>query len=320
MAAITQDGLARRRRGARREGGHRRDSRFAGFRRGGRGDRRRGEVGRHPARAGGQPRCAASSKRRRGWVCIARASSTSRRCRCRWAGANTMRWRAPSASARSRWSRTRATSVPLPLPRTGSVLYLSVLDYPSGWRIAAPSRTMIPELKARWPSTEAIEISDRTTPAELDLVRAMADDYDAIVAGIFVRASSGSGRLDLAPQVVRLLQDLSRDSERALAAVGGGVFRQSLHADVRAGVAGDVADLRLLRLRRTVGGEGDRRRDAIRGKLPITLPGLFPLGQGSAWRGAILAEMLHTDTPFDSGTSRVAQGRAVRIRNRKSIF
>ncbi len=73
---------------------------------------------------------------------------------------------------------------------------------------------MIPELKARWPNTEAIEISDRTTPAELDLVREMAENYDAIVAGIFVRASSGSGRLDLAPQVVRLLQDLSRDSER----------------------------------------------------------------------------------------------------------
>ena len=46
------DGAARRRRGERREGRHRRDSRFTGFRRGGGGDRRRGEGGRHPARAG----------------------------------------------------------------------------------------------------------------------------------------------------------------------------------------------------------------------------------------------------------------------------
>ena len=73
---------------------------------------------------------------------------------------------------------------------------------------------MIPELRARWGRTEAIEVSDRTTPAELELVRAMSDNYDAIAAGIFVRASSGSGRLDLAPQVVRLLQDLARASER----------------------------------------------------------------------------------------------------------
>ena len=115
------------------------------------------------------------------------------------------------------------------------MLYLSVLDYPSGWRIAAPSRAVIPELKARWPKTEAVEISDRATPSELDLVRAMADNYDAIVAGIFVRASSGSGRLDLAPQVVRLLQDLSRAQRAALAAVRRDVLRQSLHADVRAG-------------------------------------------------------------------------------------
>ncbi|MCA1481907.1 hypothetical protein, partial [Bradyrhizobium sp. NBAIM08] len=88
-------------------------------------------------------------------------------------------------------------------------------DYPSGWRIAAPSRTAIPELKKRWPNTEAVEISDRSTPSELDLVRAMANDYDAVVAGVFVRASSGSGRLDLAPLIVRLLQDLSRASERS---------------------------------------------------------------------------------------------------------
>jgi len=58
-------------------------------------------------------------------------------------------------------------SVPLPTPRTGRVLYLSVLDYPSGWRIAAPSRKFIPELKARWPNTESVEISDRATPSEL---------------------------------------------------------------------------------------------------------------------------------------------------------
>ena len=42
--------------------------------------------------------------------------------------------------------------VPLRAPRESSVLYLSVLDYPSGWRIAAPSRTIIPELRQRWPN------------------------------------------------------------------------------------------------------------------------------------------------------------------------
>jgi beta-glucosidase-like glycosyl hydrolase len=110
--------------------------------------------------------------------------------------------------------RDERTSVPLPTPSTGRVLYLSVLDYPSNWRIAAPSRTVIPELRKRWPSVTAVEVSDRSTAAELDLVRALAAGYDAVVAGVFVRASSGSGRLDLAPGVVRLLQDLASGAAR----------------------------------------------------------------------------------------------------------
>jgi len=171
-------------------------------------------------------------------------------------------------------------SVPLSTPRTGSVLYLSVLDYPSGWRIAAPSRTVIPELKARWPNTEAVEISDRTTPAELELVRAMADNYDAIVAGIFVRASSGSGRLDLAPHVIRLLQDLSRGSERRaqpfVAAFFGNpytpMFVQELPAMLLTYDFSDYAEQSAVK---AIAGE-----IPIIGKLPISLPGLFELRHG----------------------------------------
>lgn len=171
-------------------------------------------------------------------------------------------------------------SVPLATPKTGSVLYLSVLDYPSGWRIGAPSSAVIPALKARWPNTEAIELSDRSTQSELDLVRAMSDNYAAIVAGVFVRASSGSGRLDLAPAVVRLLQDLSRGSERRsqpfVTMFFGNPYTPmfvpelpsmmltydfSVYAEESAvkALAGEIA---------------------INGKLPIALPGMFPLGHG----------------------------------------
>ena len=89
-----------------------------------------------------------------------------------------------------------------------------MLDYPAQWRIAAPSRTLIPALRERWPDIEAVEVSDETTPNELALVRPMASRFDAIVAGVFVRASSGTGRLDLAAPVVGLLQDLARASAR----------------------------------------------------------------------------------------------------------
>jgi beta-N-acetylhexosaminidase len=105
-------------------------------------------------------------------------------------------------------------SLPLKLPPTANVLFLSVLDYPRGWRIAAPSRALLPALRARWSNLQAIEVSDATTPNELALVRAMATRFDAIFAGIFVRASSGTGRLDLAAPVAAMLQDLARATAR----------------------------------------------------------------------------------------------------------
>src|SRR4029077_140289 len=104
--------------------------------------------------------------------------------------------------------------VPLTVARETPLLYLSVLDYPAGWQIAAPSRTFIPELKKRWPQVTAIEVSDHTSMSDLDLVRALAPRYSAVVVSVFVRSTSGSGRLDLASELVRLLNDLARLTDR----------------------------------------------------------------------------------------------------------
>lgn len=170
--------------------------------------------------------------------------------------------------------------VPLRVPREAAVLYLSVLDYPSGWRIAAPSRTVIPELRQRWPSLTAIELSDRSTPSEIDLVRATAARYDAIVVSVFVRASSGSGRMDLAPPVTRLLQDLARTTAgttRPFVTMFFGnpyvpMFMPELPAVL---LTYDFYDLAEASAVRALAGE-----IPIAGRLPITLPGFFDAGFG----------------------------------------
>jgi beta-N-acetylhexosaminidase len=160
------------------------------------------------------------------------------------------------------------------------VLYLSVLDYPSGWRIGAPGRTAIPEMRKRWPTLTAIELSDRTSPGEIELVRASALRYDAIVASVFVRTASGSGRLDLSPPLVRLLGDLARltaNTPKPFVTVFFGnpyavLATPTLPAMM---VTYDFYDLAEGSAVRALAGEA-----LIDGKLPVELPGLFSLGHG----------------------------------------
>jgi hypothetical protein len=166
------------------------------------------------------------------------------------------------------------SQVPLALEKNASILYLSVLDYPSGWRIAAPSRTYIPELRARWPSITSIELSDRTSASEIELVRAMVPRYDAIVASIFVRTASASGRMDLAPPLERLLRDLARVTETSkqpfVTTFFGNPYAASYLADQPAILLTyDFYDRAEAAAVRALAGEA-----GIGGRLPISLPGV----------------------------------------------
>jgi beta-N-acetylhexosaminidase len=170
--------------------------------------------------------------------------------------------------------------VPLRVPRESSILYLSVLDYPSGWRIAAPSRTFIPELKRHWPAVTAVELSDRSTPSEIDLVRSTALRYDAIVISIFVRAASGSNRMDLSPALVKLVTDLARATANTPKPIvttlfGNPYVAMSLPDLPSMLLTYDFYDLAEASAVRALTGDAP-----ISGKLPIALPGLFEVGHG----------------------------------------
>ena len=170
--------------------------------------------------------------------------------------------------------------VPLVLPRSAAILYLSVLDYPSGWGNGAPSRTFLPELRDRWPNVTAVEVSDHTSRAELDLVRAGVDRYDAVVASVFVRTASFSGRMDLASGVARLLRDVARGSARRdqpfVTVFFGNPYVATALSELPAMLLTyDFYDLAEATAVRAVAGEA-----AIGGRLPITLGDGFPAGHG----------------------------------------
>ena len=83
----------------------------------------------------------------------------------------------------------------------------------------------------------SVELSERSTANELELVRAMAPRYDAIVASVFVRASSGSGRMDLPANMQAVLRAIARQTEQSGKPFVDGPLRQSVHGDVPAGRA-----------------------------------------------------------------------------------
>ena len=170
-------------------------------------------------------------------------------------------------------------AVPLRVPQDAAVLYLSVLDYPGGWAIAAPSRTLAPELRKRWPKLTAIEISDATSASELDLIEATADRYDAVIAAVFVRANSGSGRMDLAPTVAAALTTIARRTPATTPFVtvflGNPYVATFLPELPTTLLTYDFYDVAELSAARAIAGEA-----AISGHLPVSLPGLFAVGHG----------------------------------------
>jgi beta-N-acetylhexosaminidase len=171
-------------------------------------------------------------------------------------------------------------SLPLTVPRETPVLYLSVVDYPAGWQIAAPSRTFIPELKKRWPAVTAVEVSDHSSMSDLDFVRSIVPRYGAIVASVFVRATSGSGRMDLAPELVKLLKDLARVTDRAgtplVACFFGNPYAASFVPELPAILLTyDFYDPPERAAVRALAGEA-----AIGGRLPIALAPQWPVGFG----------------------------------------
>ena len=166
--------------------------------------------------------------------------------------------------------------VPLKLARDAQILYLSVLDYPGNWRISAPSRTFIPELRKRWPNVTAVELSDRTSPSEIELVRSMAARYDAVIASIFVRASSASGRMDLAEPLQRLLGGFTRGKKPFVTVFFGNPYVASFIPDLPAVLLTyDFYDQAEASAVRALAGEA-----AIGGRLPIELPGYAKVGSG----------------------------------------
>jgi hypothetical protein len=107
-------------------------------------------------------------------------------------------------------------------------------------------------------------------------VRSMAARYDAVIASVFVRASSASGRMDLAEPLHRLLGGFARGKRPFVTVFFGNPYVASFIPDLPAVMLTyDFYDQAEASAVRAIAGEA-----AIGGRLPIELPGYAKVGSG----------------------------------------
>jgi beta-N-acetylhexosaminidase len=109
------------------------------------------------------------------------------------------------------------------------------------------------------------------------MVKLLARRADAVVAGVFVRIASYSGRMDLAPQAVSLLEAVAADAKRPFVAV---IFGNPYTAMALPKLPAQLLTYEFTDAMETAAVRALAGEVAIGGKLPITLPDMYPFGHG----------------------------------------
>lgn len=156
----------------------------------------------------------------------------------------------------------------------GRDLDLADLDVASQFKMEIWKRTTHPDIES---SLSIVQLDKRSSPEEFLDVQKKAKSFKKVIVVSFVRRAAGKGTIALPENQVRFLEDLtnSRDSQVAILSLGSpyqirqfpqirnyalgyGLERTTVAASARA-IFGEIPFL---------------------GKLPVSIPGLFPVGSG----------------------------------------
>ena len=162
--------------------------------------------------------------------------------------------------------RNEKGAIPLAPSKDLRVLQLNVLDSATRWlHNQPPGPVFAAEVKKRFPNATLVQIDDRSSPAEIALVRAAAQQADAIIAGTFVLTRWAKGSVELPQQQVALLRELARmEKPFVVTAFGSPYVLRSL--DVPGALAAyDTHDEAQLAAAKAITGE-----IPIQGVLPVT--------------------------------------------------
>ncbi|HUP47374.1 MAG TPA: glycoside hydrolase family 3 protein [Thermoanaerobaculia bacterium] len=172
--------------------------------------------------------------------------------------------------------RDEKSAVPLRLGPDQRLLHINLLDNRFGWREGAVGRVLATELPSRYPRTSTVQLDDQSSAAEYEMTRRMADMVDAVVVTAFIRVAAYKGSIDLTAQQLRLLRELSALNKPFVFVLFGSPYllhhvpelpSYMLTYDIHPGA--ELAAVKAL--------SGEM---PLQGRLPISLPGLYPIGHG----------------------------------------
>jgi|DewCreStandDraft_5_1066085.scaffolds.fasta_scaffold00065_42 beta-N-acetylhexosaminidase len=166
--------------------------------------------------------------------------------------------------------------LPLALDETRRVLLLTILDAREGWREGPPGSAFRAELLKRHRNVLEVVIDDKTSRETIEVVKKLADLCDVILANGFIRVAAYKGSIDLTEEQLALLRALSKMEKPFVFTSFGSPY-----------VLTFVPELPTYILTYEYYPEAERA--AVRailgeipfvGKLPISLPGAYPIGHG----------------------------------------
>jgi beta-N-acetylhexosaminidase len=170
--------------------------------------------------------------------------------------------------------RDKRNVLPLKLAREQKVLFISMVDNSEGWRDGVPGQAFFAGLVKRLPNANKVYVSDKTSPAEFDLIKKLASFSDSVIVNGFIRVSSSKGSIDMSDGEINLLKHLSVIDKPFTFVLYGSPYLLSFVPELPTLVlayeyypAAEEAALK------AVLGEIE-----FKGKLPIELPGFYPIG------------------------------------------
>ena len=172
--------------------------------------------------------------------------------------------------------RDEKNALPLRLDPSKSVLHVNLLDSRVGWREGIPGRVLAAEMPLRYPKTTTVQIDDGSTATEYAMTRGMANIVDAVVVTAFIRVAAYKGSIDLTPAQMSLLRDLSKlDKPFVFVLFGSPYLLHHVPELPSYMLTYDVHYAAERAAVKAIAGE-----IPISGRLPISLPGLYPVGHG----------------------------------------